>query len=191
MVKYWWWLLVIFGNYWWFWRFYTDTDTDTDELILTRSSVRLISAAKKMHPNNHKKVCKSYKNHTRTKHGARVTIICGSRANLQYRQHDHWECSAAINMADDLVNIWTLLSLWRNSNAKLYTKGWVKMMMKNTSQNGWLHKNSNLAGLQLASILIFWGVKVNLWGSPQKNLSHLPTTRSAIKSPFCQSLAFF
>ena len=189
MVKYWWWLLVIFGNYWWFWRFYTDTDTD--ELILTRSSVRLISAAKKMHPNNHKKVCKSYKNHTRTKHGARVTIICGSRANLQYRQHDHWECSAAINMADDLVNIWTLLSLWRNSNAKLYTKGWVKMMMKNTSQNGWLHKNSNLAGLQLASILIFWGVKVNLWGSPQKNLSHLPTTRSAIKSPFCQSLAFF
>ena len=83
----------------------------TDELILTRSSVPLISAAKKMHPYNHKKVCKSYKNHTRTKHGARVTIICRSRANLQYRHHDHWECSAAINMADDLVNIWTLLFL--------------------------------------------------------------------------------
>ena len=83
----------------------------TDELILTRSSVPLISAAKKMHPYNHKKVCKSYKNHTRTKHGARVTIICRSRANLQYRHHDHWECSAAMNMADDLVNIWTLLFL--------------------------------------------------------------------------------
>ena len=42
-----------------------------------------------------------------TIHG-REAIMSGSRASLQCRQHTHWESSAAMNIADDLINIWIL-----------------------------------------------------------------------------------
>ena len=42
-----------------------------------------------------------------TIHG-REAIMSGSRASLQCRQHTHWESSAAMNIADDLINIWIM-----------------------------------------------------------------------------------